>query len=216
MPPPPENVQQRIDAAILDAARASRPAPPREAAPKLKPAPAPAVEEQLPEQATTETLQDTPQETPVEEEHPKTQAEVVAEKVIKEEAIAEEALPSKHQEQRWHLSKRVQERMDELLAKAAVVSHKVNNYTGTDYSGIERLRRDIIDQGTSCQTPIYPVCHLTLKQNNLSRLPMPTSTPQRSPIPHPTVNRLPRRKKSLASSNANIHGQPPISSATCL
>ncbi|KEQ72855.1 hypothetical protein M436DRAFT_64030 [Aureobasidium namibiae CBS 147.97] len=150
MPPPPEDVQQRIDAAILDAARASRPAPPREAAPELKPAPAPApapaVEKQLPEQAATDTLQDTPQETPVEEEHPKTQAEVVAEKVMKEEAIAEEALPSKHQEQRWHLSKRVQERMDELLAKAAVVSHKVNNYTGTDYSGIERLRRDIIDQ----------------------------------------------------------------------
>ncbi|KAI4745032.1 hypothetical protein E4T50_04640 [Aureobasidium sp. EXF-12298] len=146
--PPPEDVQQRIDAAILDAARAARPAPPREAAPELKPAPA--VEEQLPEQPSTtaapETLEGAPQETPVEEEPVKTEAEVVAEKIIKEEAIAEEALPSKHQEQRWHLSKRVQERMDELLAKAAVVSHKVNNYTGTDYSGIERLRRDIIDQ----------------------------------------------------------------------
>jgi sensitive to high expression protein 9 len=151
--PPPEDVQQRIDAAILDAARAARPAPPREAAPELKPAPA--VEEQTIEQPSTtaapETLEGAPQETPVEEEPLKTEAEVVAEKIIKEEAIAEEALPSKHQEQRWHLSKRVQERMDELLAKAAVVSHKVNNYTGTDYSGIERLRRDIIDQGIPCQ-----------------------------------------------------------------
>lgn len=168
MPPPPESVQSRIDAAILDAARANRPAPPREAAPELKSAPA--VEEQLPEQPSTpaapETPQDSPQETPIEEEHPRTQAEVVAEKVIKEEAIAEEALPSKHQEQRWHLSKRVQERMDELLAKAAVVSHKVNNYTGTDYSGIERLRRDIIDQGNTSPRPIYLVNHLTSKQNN--------------------------------------------------
>ncbi|KAG9848740.1 hypothetical protein KCU98_g5240, partial [Aureobasidium melanogenum] len=148
MPPPPEHIQQRIDAAILDAARASRPTPPREKVPEVKPAPI--VEEQPAEPAPTtaapETLEQTPKEDPVEEKHPKTEAEVVAEKVVKEEAKAEEALPSKHQEQRWHLSKRVQERMDELLAKAAVVSHKVNNYTGTDYSGIERLRRDIIDQ----------------------------------------------------------------------
>ena len=149
MPPPPETLQQRIDAAILDAARAARPAPSREPAPKPKPEPA--MEEQLPEQTSTtvapDAIETAPQETPVEEETPKTEAEVVAEEIIKEEAIAEEALPSKHQEQRWHLSKRVQERMDELLAKAALVSHKVNNYTGTDYSGIERLRRDIIDQG---------------------------------------------------------------------
>ncbi|KAI4723961.1 hypothetical protein E4T49_08308 [Aureobasidium sp. EXF-10728] len=148
MPPPPEHLQQRIDAAILDAARASRPAPPREPAPEATPMPA--VEEQPAAPASTtptpETLEESPKEPFVEEEIPKTEAEVVAEKVAKEEAVTEEALPSKHQEQRWHLSKRVQERMDELLAKAAVVSHKVNNYTGTDYSGIERLRRDIIDQ----------------------------------------------------------------------
>ncbi|KAH0353909.1 hypothetical protein KCU83_g2714, partial [Aureobasidium melanogenum] len=148
MPPPPEHIQQRIDAAILDAARASRPTPPRESVPEVKPAPV--VEEQPAEPAPTtaapETLEQAPKEDSVEEKHPMTEAEVVAEKVVKEEAKAEEVLPSKHQEQRWHLSKRVQERMDELLAKAAVVSHKVNNYTGTDYSGIERLRRDIIDQ----------------------------------------------------------------------
>ncbi|KAG9671237.1 hypothetical protein KCU99_g5444, partial [Aureobasidium melanogenum] len=148
MPPPPEHIQQRIDAAILDAARASRPTPPRQSVPEVKPAPV--VEEPPAEPAPTtaapETLEQTPKEDPVEEKYPMTEAEVVAEKVVKEEAKAEEALPSKHQEQRWHLSKRVQERMDELLAKAAVVSHKVNNYTGTDYSGIERLRRDIIDQ----------------------------------------------------------------------
>ncbi|KAG9735604.1 hypothetical protein KCU73_g10467, partial [Aureobasidium melanogenum] len=148
MPPPPEHIQQRIDAAILDAARASRPTPPRQSVPEVKPAP---VEEEPPAEpapttAAPETLEQTQKEDPIEEEYPMTEAEVVAEKVVKEEAKAEEALPSKHQEQRWHLSKRVQERMDELLAKAAVVSHKVNNYTGTDYSGIERLRRDIIDQ----------------------------------------------------------------------
>jgi sensitive to high expression protein 9 len=155
MPPPPEHVQQRIDAAILDAARASRPAPRRETAPEPKPASV--VQEQPADPPSATAAPETPeaalQETPIEEEPSKTEAEVVAEKVAREEAVAEEALPSKHQEQRWHMSKRVQERMDELLAKAALVSHKVNNFTGTDYSGIERLRRDIIDQGISCHSP---------------------------------------------------------------
>jgi sensitive to high expression protein 9 len=160
MPPPPEHVQQRIDAAILDAARASRPAPRREPTPELKPAFV--VKEQpvdIPSAtAAPETPEDVPQEAPVEEEPPKTEAEVVAEEVAREEAVAEEALPSKHQEQRWHMSKRVQERMDELLAKAALVSHKVNNYTGTDYSGIERLRRDIIDQGIFLPITLSNLC----------------------------------------------------------
>ncbi|KAI4793666.1 hypothetical protein E4T44_12621, partial [Aureobasidium sp. EXF-8845] len=150
MPPPPELVQQRIDAAILDAARSSRSAPAREAAPKLKPASV--AEEQpagpAPATAVPETQDPIPHapETPVDGGTAKTDAQVVADEVAREEAVTEEALPSKHQEQRWHMSKRVQQRMDELLAKAAVVSHKVNNYTGTDYSGIERLRREIIDQ----------------------------------------------------------------------
>lgn len=157
MPPPPEDIQQRIDAAIFDAARASRPTPPPEPVPEVKPAPV--AEEQpaepAPATAAPETSEQTSKEHLVGEKILQTEAEVVAEKVVKEEAKAEEALPSKYQEQRWHLSKRVQERMDELLAKAAVVSHKVNNYTGTDYSGIERLRRDIIEQGISKST--YPL-----------------------------------------------------------
>jgi sensitive to high expression protein 9 len=37
--------------------------------------------------------------------------------------------------------------MDELLPKLAVVTQKVNNYTGTDYSGIEALRQAIKEQG---------------------------------------------------------------------
>ncbi|THY15625.1 hypothetical protein D6D00_09264 [Aureobasidium pullulans] len=156
MPPPPEHIQQRIDAAIMDAARAAAPARSTPPPPQPKPEPvksAPPIEQQPTEPAPTpvsETLEDAQKETPPVEEPVKTEAEIVSEKIekmAKEEAVAaEQALPSSQQAQRWHLSKRVQERMDELLAKAALVSHKVNNYTGTDYSGIERLRRDIIDQ----------------------------------------------------------------------
>lgn len=36
--------------------------------------------------------------------------------------------------------------MDSLLSKAAIAGHHVNAYTGTDYSGIESLRREIIAQ----------------------------------------------------------------------
>lgn len=38
--------------------------------------------------------------------------------------------------------------MDELLPKLATVGQKVNTFTGTDYSGIEALRREIKEQGT--------------------------------------------------------------------
>lgn len=36
--------------------------------------------------------------------------------------------------------------MDDLLPKLAVVTQKVNTYTGTDYSGVEALRREIQEQ----------------------------------------------------------------------
>ncbi|KAJ9623271.1 sensitivity to high expression protein she9 [Taxawa tesnikishii (nom. ined.)] len=58
----------------------------------------------------------------------------------------EEKLPSHRERQRWDLSKRFAPTMDDLLAKAAIVSHQLNNYTGTDYSGIEALRREIHEQ----------------------------------------------------------------------
>jgi sensitive to high expression protein 9 len=63
------------------------------------------------------------------------------------ERVAADQLPSHHQAQRWNLSKRFQDLMDDVLPKLAVVTHKVNTYTGTDYSGIESLKREIKEQG---------------------------------------------------------------------
>ncbi|KAI4622901.1 uncharacterized protein J4E87_005994 [Alternaria ethzedia] len=60
--------------------------------------------------------------------------------------VPDEHLPSHQEKQRWSLSKRFSEAMDELLPKLAVVTQKVNTYTGTDYSGVEALRREIKEQ----------------------------------------------------------------------
>ncbi|KAH7062000.1 Mdm33 family-domain-containing protein [Paraphoma chrysanthemicola] len=60
--------------------------------------------------------------------------------------VPDEHLPSHRERQRWDFSKRFSEFMDELLPKLAVVTQKVNTYTGTDYSGVEALRREIQEQ----------------------------------------------------------------------
>lgn len=57
-------------------------------------------------------------------------------------------LPSHREAQRWDYSKRLTELMDELLPKLALVTQKVNTLTGTDYSGIEALKREIKEHGT--------------------------------------------------------------------
>jgi len=64
--------------------------------------------------------------------------------------VPDEELPSHRERQRWNLSKRLSDAMDELLPKLAVVTQKVNTYTGTDYSGIEALRKEIKEQGAQC------------------------------------------------------------------
>lgn len=61
--------------------------------------------------------------------------------------VPDEHLPSHQERQRWNFEKRFSRFMDELLPKIAVVTQKVNTYTGTDYSGVEALRREIKEQG---------------------------------------------------------------------
>ncbi|KAF1348588.1 Mdm33 family-domain-containing protein, partial [Delphinella strobiligena] len=59
---------------------------------------------------------------------------------------AANTLPSDNEKNRWGLSKKMQKHMDDFLAKAAIFSQRLNSYTGTDYSGIEALRQEIIEQ----------------------------------------------------------------------
>lgn len=63
--------------------------------------------------------------------------------------VPDDQLPSHQERQRSNFEKRFSVFMDELLPKIAVVTQKVNTYTGTDYSGIEALRREIQEQGKS-------------------------------------------------------------------
>ncbi|SMR58305.1 unnamed protein product [Zymoseptoria tritici ST99CH_1E4] len=55
-------------------------------------------------------------------------------------------LPSRTESARSDLSKRMSKLMDDLLARASVASQHINAYTGTDFSGIEALRKEISDQ----------------------------------------------------------------------
>lgn len=54
------------------------------------------------------------------------------------------ALPSRTDEQRSEILKRLATLMDSILARASVAGQHINNYTGTDYSGIEALRNEIM------------------------------------------------------------------------
>jgi sensitive to high expression protein 9 len=72
--------------------------------------------------------------------------------------VPDDQLPSHRERQRWDFSKRLSELMDDVLPKLAVVTHKVNTYTGTDYSGVEALRREIKEQGVF-HAPTACVCH---------------------------------------------------------
>lgn len=59
--------------------------------------------------------------------------------------VPKHRLPSHRDEQRWHLSRRLSHRIESLIARFVVFSQQVNNYTGTDYSGIEALRKEILE-----------------------------------------------------------------------
>ena len=75
--------------------------------------------------------------------------------------VPDEHLPSHQERQGSNIEKRFTALMDELLPKIAVVTQKVNTYTGTDYSGIEALRREIKEQGMLVLVPSSLEC-LTL------------------------------------------------------
>lgn len=82
--------------------------------------------------------------------------------------VPEEDLPSHRAGQRWQLSKRVASLVDKLQSDLIIASQRLNNYTGTDYSGIEALRQEIKDRGMSLpewRPPNAKKQHRTNSQN---------------------------------------------------
>ena len=61
-------------------------------------------------------------------------------------AESSKALPSHAESKRSDLQKRALKLLDDLLVKANTISQQVNQYTGTDYTGIEALRQEIAQQ----------------------------------------------------------------------
>ncbi|KAL1592594.1 sensitivity to high expression protein she9 [Nothophoma quercina] len=102
----------------------------------------------IPPRTTPEPAPEPP--SPVEAQKPAYKEPVISqskdEVVDNVQRVPDEHLPSHQERQRSNLEKRFTALMDELLPKIAVVTQKVNNFTGTDYSGIEALRREIKEQ----------------------------------------------------------------------
>ncbi|KAF2861789.1 hypothetical protein K470DRAFT_299039 [Piedraia hortae CBS 480.64] len=77
-------------------------------------------------------------------------------------------LPSHAEQHRWQLSKDLSRFVDKVLATASVASHHINAYTGTDYTGIDALRQEILQQEQHVKN-----CHQTAekaKSNHLEAL----------------------------------------------
>jgi sensitive to high expression protein 9 len=114
------------------------------------PPPTPDVEEKpiLSEQsAPTEPqpLQDQ-DATPPPTEPPITPPPRAADQPLSTPASSSPSLPSAFAHRRTEISRRMSHIMDRLLTKANLASQQINTYTGTDFSGIEALRTEIVAQ----------------------------------------------------------------------
>jgi sensitive to high expression protein 9 len=61
-------------------------------------------------------------------------------------ASRSDSLPSAFAHRRTEISRRMSHLMDNFLTKATAASQQINTYTGTDFSGIEALRTEIVAQ----------------------------------------------------------------------
>jgi hypothetical protein len=71
--------------------------------------------------------------------------------------VPEEILPSHREKTRLNISRQTHVFLDDLLQRLAMAGQQINNYTGTDYTGIEALRREIKEQGTAYYIVRYHV-----------------------------------------------------------
>ena len=134
--------KKREEEALRKAQLSSQPKPAQPAAPRPEP---------TPERSSPVETQKSVQREPMVSQN----KEDVVDNVKR---VPDEHLPSHQERQRSNLEKRFTALMDELLPKIAVVTQKVNTYTGTDYSGVEALRREIKEQGTPMHSCTETAC----------------------------------------------------------
>ncbi|WPH04441.1 Hypothetical protein R9X50_00733200 [Acrodontium crateriforme] len=76
---------------------------------------------------------------------------------VDESSASTSSLPSHTAKQRWELSDRMNKLMDNILARASLAGQHINAYTGTDYSGIESIRKSIIAQEEQVKVSLQAV-----------------------------------------------------------
>lgn len=84
--------------------------------------------------------------TPSEASSTSTPHAAAADQPLSTPASRSSALPSAFAHRRTEISRRMSHMMDNLLTKATAASQQINTYTGTDFSGIEALRNEIVAQ----------------------------------------------------------------------
>ncbi|KAF1821711.1 uncharacterized protein K489DRAFT_402567 [Dissoconium aciculare CBS 342.82] len=62
------------------------------------------------------------------------------------QSVSTGSLPSATESQRLQASKKLSKLMDGLLSRASIAGQHINEYTGTDYTAIDALRKDISKQ----------------------------------------------------------------------
>ena len=112
--------------------------PPSEEKPILPEQAEPIIQHTLPDQDATTT----PTE-PASEPLPRPAA---ADQPLSTPASRSDSLPSAFAHRRTEISRRMSHLMDNFLTKATAASQQINTYTGTDFSGIEALRTEIVAQ----------------------------------------------------------------------
>jgi hypothetical protein len=126
-------------------------------------------------------------------------------------------LPSTTDNRRSEISKRLTRLTDTVLARASIAGQHINEYTGTDYSGIETIRSEIAAQEESMRSKHGLVsCTSITMRKSLSVPGTPADPLVCRWIPHVprtrklTPGKVLRKRRSLACSSGNHHGRPQI------
>jgi sensitive to high expression protein 9 len=114
-----------------------QPPPPSDEEPVLLEQSEPTESQRVPDEDATFTPSEPPSTSP---------RVAAADQPLSTPASRSSSLPSAFAHRRTEISRRMSHMMDNFLTKATLASQQINTYTGTDFSGIEALRTEIVAQ----------------------------------------------------------------------